>query len=174
MSKQSFEWERKWLPKDVNKLMDKLDKCDPVRISQVYITPNDRVRETYDFYTNIARYEHTHKVKWFSGGPSIENTSEITKEGFEKIAKAFPECRVDKLRRLVDIAPDYWIYIDHFSNVMLENDGYLLIEVEFKDQKTMKEFQVPDWFGEEVTNDPKYSSKEYMGWILKNIETNIE
>ena len=37
-------------------------------------------------------------------------------------------------------------------------NGYIVVEVEFKSEKTMNNWEKPRWIGEEITNDSKYSN----------------
>ncbi len=50
---------------------------------------------------------------------------------------------------------NFTIEIDVYGGV---NDGIVVAEVEFADEEQCSNFQPPDWFGEEVTNDPRYSN----------------
>ena len=38
------------------------------------------------------------------------------------------------------------------------NEGLIVAEVEFPDEKSCRNFQPPDWFGEEVTSASRYSN----------------
>lgn len=37
-------------------------------------------------------------------------------------------------------------------------NGYIVVEVEFKDEKSLNNWVKPKWLGEEITNDSKYSN----------------
>ena len=37
-------------------------------------------------------------------------------------------------------------------------EGFELVEVEFDDDTSMAEFEPPDWFGREVTDDDRYGN----------------
>jgi CYTH domain-containing protein len=39
------------------------------------------------------------------------------------------------------------------------HEGLVVAEVEFDDEEEAKNFQPPDWLGEEVTGDPRYSNQ---------------
>jgi CYTH domain-containing protein len=39
------------------------------------------------------------------------------------------------------------------------HNGLVVAEVEFEDEESAKSFQPPDWLGEDVTGDPRYSNQ---------------
>jgi len=84
----------------------------------------------------------------------------------EEAAEMMKLCRtapVIKNRRKVRFGGFIW-EIDEFFG---ENEGLILAEIELKCEEQV--FPLPDWIGEEVTDDPKYynsnlSENPYKSW----------
>jgi adenylate cyclase len=54
-------------------------------------------------------------------------------------------------------------YKKHINNVLMIIDvftnGLKIVEIESKSHKAIKYFEIPEWFGEEVTHNPKYRNR---------------
>ena len=88
------------------------------------------------------------------GAVREEREIEITAEQFGALWPATTGKRLTKRRHKVP-----------FGNLTIEVDiyegthrGLTVAEVEFPDRGACRQFQPPDWFGEEVTNNPRYSN----------------
>ena len=92
--------------------------------------------------------------KTADGAVREEREIEITAEQFKTLWPATSGKRLTKVRH--DIPwKDLTIEIDVYGGI---NNGIVVAEVEFGDDQQCAAFQPPDWFGEEVTNDPRYSN----------------
>jgi CYTH domain-containing protein len=76
----------------------------------------------------------------------IEHNIEIRKEEFELFWKVATQ-KHEKIRYFYPLG-DKICEIDFYQGRL---KGYCRLEVEFKTDKEMKEFKVPDWFGQEIT-----------------------
>lgn len=65
---------------------------------------------------------------------------------------------IEKNRYEVEVGGKTW-EVDEFHG---QNQGLILAEIELEDED--ENFQLPDWAGEEVSNDPRY----YNAWLSKN------
>jgi adenylate cyclase len=45
-----------------------------------------------------------------------------------------------------------------------ELDGLVVAEVEFESKREAREFEPPEWFGDEVTGDERYSNRALAEW----------
>ena len=92
--------------------------------------------------------------KTADGAIREEREIEITAGQFDALWPATAGKRLTKVRHEIPWQ-GYTIEIDVYGGI---NKSILVAEVEFEDEKQCVEFQPPDWFGEEVTNDPRYSN----------------
>lgn len=54
----------------------------------------------------------------------------------------------------------YTLELDTFENKIIQSTlTHKLVEIEFESVEEANSFVPPDWFGEEVTNDPNYKNK---------------
>lgn len=145
------EIERKFkaesLPPDI------LPKAEPGQpIQQGYLTVSEcsetRVRKKGEktFLT----------VKKGCGLSRMETEVEITLEQFDALWQATLGNRVEKVRHNFLLGPGKIAEIDIFSG---ENEGLILIEIEFNDESQASSFQAPDWFGVDVTGNPAYKNQ---------------
>ena len=83
-----------------------------------------------------------------------EREIKLDADQFETLWPATAGKRLTKVRYVLPWN-DHTIEIDVYGGI---NQGIVVAEVEFKDENQCEQFQPPDWFGEEVTNDPRYSN----------------
>lgn len=142
------EIERKFLLKSTPA---DLEKFPHHHIEQGYLlaTPDGkqvRLRRTPDSCTLT--------FKTAEGAVRDEREIEITPEQFSILWPATTGKRLTKTRYEMP-----WnrltIEIDVYGGV---NQGIVVAEVEFESERQCEQFQPPDWFGAEVTNDPRYSN----------------
>ncbi|MGB8452576.1 MAG: CYTH domain-containing protein [Anaerocolumna sp.] len=62
---------------------------------------------------------------------------------------------IKKTRYLIPIKGNYTAELDEFHGDL---DGLIFVEVEFPDEAEAAAFQLPDWFGEDVSFDERYKN----------------
>ena len=142
------ERERKWLVARMPELAD-----DGVAMSQGYIALDGdvslRVRDA-------GPKGLTMTLKGGTGNTRTEIEWQIEPERF---AAAWPLTRgraVEKVRyRIPLLASGLVAELDVFSG---RHSGLVVVEVEFPDERSMADFEPPDWFGEDVTDDLRYTN----------------
>lgn len=77
----------------------------------------------------------------------------ITEDQFQELWPATAGKRIEKVRSQLKISNDLVAEIDVFSG---ENQGLILIEVEFENEMNAHQFRPPAWFGIDVTFDNAY------------------
>lgn len=92
--------------------------------------------------------------KTAEGAVRAEREISLSPEQFEVLWPATTGKRLTKTRYMVPWN-NHTIEIDVYEGV---NQGIVVAEVEFKDVNQCEHFRPPDWFGDEVTNDPRYSN----------------
>ena len=131
---------------------------EPNRIEQAYVSTGPasvRVRRIDD--------KHILTVKTGSGRNRHEIERDLTQEEFEAIWDAATELRISKRRHRVDLGQGLTAELDLYNGSL---DGHRLVEVEFDSDSAADDFEPPDWFGREVTDDNRYtnSSLARYGW----------
>ena len=145
----SREIERKFL---VQKLPDDLTSHPRNEISQGYLVSLDdgtqvRLRKSGE------RYLLTFKRG--SGSVREEREVELTADQFDALWPATDGKRLVKTRYEIPLG-DRVVEIDLYHE---RHEGLVVAEVEFDDEQSAKEFQPPNWLGDDVTGDPRYSNQ---------------
>ena len=149
----SMEIERKYLVAAFpDGIPDSLEKRE---IEQGYIStePVIRIRRADDAYylTVKDRADTKHE------GILVNNEFEIniTKEAYERLRKKTEGIIISKTRYLYPLDSDHTAEIDVFHG---DYDGLKLVEVEYRDMKDADAFRLPEWFGENVSDDKRYTN----------------
>jgi CYTH domain-containing protein len=143
------EIERKFL---VRKLPTDLTAYSSAEIAQGYLVSLDnglqvRLRKSGE------RYSLTYKRG--TGNVREEREVELTAEQFNALWPATEGKRLLKTRYEIPLG-ERTVEIDIYHD---RHEGLVVAEVEFDDEETAKNFQPPDWLGDDVTGDPRYSNQ---------------
>lgn len=145
MASDSVERERTWL---VRSLPDPLPAGTPVL--QGYVVARGeialRVRRTGE--------RHVATVKGAGTRTRIELEWDLTRDQFEALWPMTACRRVEKVRHAVPVG-GRTAEVDVFAGPL---QGLVLVEVEFDSDEAMGAFAAPAWFGEEVSDDPRYAN----------------
>ncbi|MCR5223500.1 MAG: CYTH domain-containing protein [Lachnospiraceae bacterium] len=147
-----YEIERKFL---VRTLPERLEQYPFHLIEQAYLTtaPTIRVRREDDVY--YMTYKGKGLIK------HEEYNLPLTKEAYETLKGKADGNVITKKRYLIPCDP-YTIELDVFDAPFAP---LILAEVEFPSEEEAVEFQVPDWFGKDVTDDEHY----YNSYLSRQI-----
>ena len=140
-----MEIERKFL---INTPPDDLEQYKQAEIEQAYISvePTIRLRkQNNDYYLTI-------KQKGFMAREEMEIT--ITKEQFTRLWDKIETGIIRKTRFFIPLH-EKTAELDVYRGVL---QGLITVEVEFNSIDQANSFNPPNWFGREVTNNPKYSN----------------
>jgi len=143
------EIERKFL---VRKLPEQLAEFPHAEISQGYLVSLDdglqvRLRKSNE------RYSLTYKRG--VGNVREEREVELTPMQFDALWPATEGKRLEKTRYDIPLG-NRVVEIDVYGG---RHNGLVVAEVEFDDEESAKNFQPPDWLGDDVTGDPRYSNQ---------------
>ncbi len=137
-------WLVKYLPKD-------LSKSRHVEIFQAYLESTDptikdiRIREIDGVLTRTVK---SFVKSSQETGYTREETKELSKEEFLKLKDKSKNC-IRKTRYLYPLLNGLIAEIDVYKKNL---EGLVVIEVEFPSIQAYKDFEVPAWFGKEVTD----------------------
>lgn len=143
------EIERKFL---VRKLPADLANCRHFEISQGYLVSLDdglqvRLRKSGE------QYSLTYKRGL--GNVREEREVELTADQFSALWPATEGKRLLKTRYEIPLG-DLVVEIDVYGG---RHEGLVVAEVEFDDEESATNFQQPEWLGDDVTGDPRYSNQ---------------
>ena len=143
------EIERKFL---VRKLPENLATFPSADISQGYLVSLEdglqvRLRKTGE------KYSLTYKRGL--GNVREEREVTLTPEQFSQLWPATEGKRLVKTRYDIPFG-DRIVEIDIYGG---RHEGLVVAEVEFDDEESATHFQPPDWLGDDVTGDPRYSNQ---------------
>jgi adenylate cyclase len=131
---------------------------EPNRIEQAYVSTGPasvRVRRIDD--------QHILTIKTGSGRNRHEIERDLSEEEFEAIWDTATDLRISKRRHRIDLGGGLTAELDLYDGTL---EGRQLVEVEFDDDDAADDFEPPEWFGREVTDDNRYtnSSLARYGW----------
>ena len=144
----TMEIERKFLIKE----LPDLTKFENKHITQGYLNTNPVVRVREDG----EKYYLTYKGKGLLARE--EANLPLTKEAFEHLIEKSDGKIIRKTRYLIPLTP-YTIELDIFEG---DHAPLIMAEVEFPSVEEANAFVAPDWFGEDVTQNPKYHNSNMI------------
>jgi adenylate cyclase len=149
LSSSNREIERKFL---VRQLPANLTNCRSNEISQGYLVSLDdglqvRLRKSGENYSLT--------FKRGTGNVREEREVELTATQFDALWPATEGKRLAKTRYEIPFG-DRVVEIDVYHD---RHEGLVVAEVEFDEEAAAKNFEPPDWLGDDVTGDPRYSNQ---------------
>ena len=102
-----------------------------------------------------AGEKHSLTYKRGRGNAREEREIELSPEQFAVLWPATEGRRLTKTRYDVPHG-DYVVEIDIYTG---KHEGLIVAEVEFPDEQSARDFQVPDWLGKDVSHDQRYSNQ---------------
>lgn len=149
-----MEIEKKYLLK---KLPQNLESYEKKELEQGYLctSPTVRIRKSDE------KFILTYKAKW--GTESVQVEARVNQEfemplsfdGYYHLRKKTDGHMITKTRYLIPLSDGHTGELDIFHGVL---EGLYFIEVEFQDAADVENFQPPDWFGEDVSMDIRYTN----------------
>ncbi|MCI5586779.1 MAG: CYTH domain-containing protein [Lachnospiraceae bacterium] len=140
----------------LKRLPDSLDNYEKKVIEQGYlcVDPVVRIRKSNDRY--ILTYKSRIGLEQ-SDGVRINNEVEVplTKDGYEHLRAKVDDHLIQKIRYIVPLPDGHTGELDVFDGVL---KGLQFIEVEFSSEEDAEGFVPPEWFGDNVSDDKRYSN----------------
>ena len=145
----SHEIERKFL---FRKRPADLTSYPSNEISQGYLVSLDDGTQV-----RLRRSGEKYSLTFKRGTGSVreEREVELTAAQFDKLWPATEGKRLTKTRYEIPFG-DRVVEIDVYHH---RHEGLVVAEVEFDEEAAAKTFQPPDWLGDDVTGDPRYSNQ---------------
>lgn len=145
-----LEIERKFLLSDDVEYI--LEDTENEHLDQGYL----RSRGDTEARVRRAGDDYTFTVKHGSGSERLEQELPITSDEFEALWPLTTGRQIQKTRYKVPIQDELIAEIDVYAG---RHQGLSVVEVEFSDTAAKNAFEVPSWFGQEVSDEPQYKNK---------------
>lgn len=139
-----MEIERKFIPKD---LPENLNQYKHHKIEQAYLNTAPVVR--------IRKQDDEYFLTYKGGGMMAreEYNLPLNETSYNHLLEKADGNIITKTRFLIPIHDGLTAELDIFEGKFA---GMLLVEVEFDSVEQANSFILPEWFGEDVTNDGRY------------------
>ena len=149
LSSSNREIERKFL---VRKLPEDLTSRPHAEISQGYLVSLD---DGLQVRLRKAGERRSLTFKRGTGNVREEREVELTAEQFDALWPATQGKRLVKTRYEIPFG-EHVVEIDVYHD---RHEGLVVAEVEFDEEEAAKKFEPPEWLGDDVTGDPRYSNQ---------------
>ncbi|MCR5836419.1 MAG: CYTH domain-containing protein [Lachnospiraceae bacterium] len=148
-----MEIERKFTIKD---FPENLDNFQSHEIEQAYLSVNPVVR--------IRKSDDEYYLTYKGSGMMVreEYNLPLNEHSYYHLLKKADGNIISKTRYLIPLNEHLTAELDIFHGVFT---GMFLIEVEFASTEEANNFTPPDWFGEDVTRDPRYHNS-YLSSVI--------
>ena len=158
-----MEIEKKFL---VKRLPDHLTQFEKKEIEQGYLCsgPIVRIRKSNEDY--ILTYKSKEGIsKELKRLAKVCNEVELplTKDSYEHLREKVDGYLIGKTRYLIPLENGRTAELDVFHGQL---EGLVIVEVEFPDVQAIYDFKAPDWFGEDVSQDRRYTNS-YLSRVDK-------
>ncbi len=144
-----LEIERKFL---VTKMPENLSGYPHAEIDQGYLAIGS---DGVQVRLRKAGAKHSLTYKRGRGNAREEREVDLTPEQFALLWPATEGKRLTKTRYDVPLG-SHLVELDIFTGL---HEGLVVAEVEFSDTDAACRFEPPDWLGDDVTHDPRYSNQ---------------
>lgn len=146
MNSEIYEIERKFL---VKYIPNNLEKYTHYEIKQGYISTNPTIR---------IRQKDDSFILTIKGSGAIKREEyelSITEEQFKNLWNKVEGNPISKTRYIIPLECGLNAELDIYYG---DFEGFMNVEVEFNSMQSAILFDIPDWFGDEVTQDRRYSN----------------
>lgn len=146
-----MEIERKFLLKS----MPDTSGAQKKEIEQGYLCsgPVVRIRKSNENY--ILTYKSKLGLSQDCAIQNEEVEMPLTREAYEHLREKIDGNLVEKTRYVLPLSQGRKAELDIFKGRL---DGLAFVEVEFESETAAKEFELPDWFGEDVSGNIAFSN----------------
>lgn len=149
----------------IRKLPENLEKYDCIHIEQGYLCrgPIIRIRKANETY--ILTYKSKTNLDEAQFGTRISNEVELplNQEAYQHLKEKVDGSLIIKDRYKIPLKEGRIVELDIFHGYL---EGLQFAEVEFDSTEQAEQFQMPDWFAEDVSLDYRFSNS-YLSSIDK-------
>lgn len=138
-------------------LPKKLSDFEKKEIEQGYLctSPVVRIRKSNERYILTYKANHSEEESCQEVRICEEVEVPLTREGYLHLREKVDDYLISKTRYVVPLPSGHTGELDIFHGRL---EGLYFIEVEFSDEKDARNFVPPEWFGENVSSDERYTN----------------
>jgi adenylate cyclase len=132
--------------------------------ADVFSTPSDQIEQGYlvadgSVEIRLRRKGDLHLITVKKGHGEVRDETEVELEPgqFASLWPLTEGWRVSKRRHRIPLEEGLTAEMDVYSGPL---EGLVTVEVEFGSEEESASFVPPDWFGEELTGDRRYSNQQ--------------
>jgi len=163
---QGVEIEKKYR---VIKLPEDIEKYKKIEIEQSYLNhgskPTLRLRK-YNENEYILSYKARKKEYRDDLSVCDEVELPLSKESYEHLRNKIDGRTIYKTRYVIPLDDGLKVEIDKFKEFF---DGVCFAEIEFKSEEQANSYKIPDWLGEDISNQKRVKNG-YMAIYARDIE----
>lgn len=149
----------------IKKLPENLEKYECIHIEQGYLCkgPIVRIRKANETY--ILTYKSKTKLDEAQFGTKISNEVELplNREAYEHLREKVDGSLIIKDRYKIPLKENRVAELDIFHGYL---EGLRFVEVEFDSTSQAEQFEIPEWFDEDVSLDYRFCNS-YLSSIKK-------
>ena len=162
---QGVEIEKKYR---VIKLPEDIEKYKKIEIEQSYLNhgskPTLRLRK-YNDDEYILSYKARKKEYRDDLSVCDEVELPLSKESYDHLRKKIDGRTIYKTRYVIPLDDGLKVEIDKFKGFF---DGVCFDEIEFKSEEQANSYKIPDWLGEDISNQKRVKNG-YMAILAQDI-----
>ena len=141
----------------IKKIPEDLSRYEKKEIEQGYLcaSPVVRIRRSNDRY--ILTYKSKMGVETSAIDARVNEEVEVplSGEGYQHLKEKIDNFLIYKTRYLIPLDCGHLVELDVFHGRL---EGLVFAEVEFSDEEDALGFQPPEWFGENISQDERYTN----------------
>lgn len=162
---QKIEIEKKFKLKSIP---NDLNNYERIEIEQAYLNygckPTLRIRK-YNNNKYILSYKSRKSEYKENLSVCDELELQLSKEAYENLKNKADGRIIYKTRYIIPLEGGLKAEVDMFKDLF---DGVCFAEIEFEDEKQANNYQIPNWLGEDISNQKRVKNG-YMAIIAKDI-----
>lgn len=139
----------------VKRLPEKLEQVPKKEIEQGYLCtdPVVRIRKSNEDYILTYKARAQSAIKDVHINKEVEVP--LTREGYLHLREKIDHNLIEKTRYLIRLEDGHLAELDRFHGKL---HGLCFAEVEFANEEDANSFAPPEWFGENVSKDKRYTN----------------
>ncbi len=143
---------------------DGLERYECRTIEQGYLccSPVVRIRKSNEDYYLTYKSKHM-DIQGTCAIESEEVEVPLTREAYLHLRGKIDNSPITKKRYIIPLEDGLKAELDIFEGVL---KGLYFVEVEFPDRESARDFQKPDWFGEDISFDRRFRNS-YLSTVRR-------
>ena len=141
----------------IKRLPEDLSCYEKKEIEQGYLcaSPVVRIRRSNDRYILTYKSKMGAEASGIDARVNEEVEVPLSEEGYQHLKEKIDNFLIYKTRYLIPLACGHLVELDVFHDRL---EGLVFAEVELSDEEDALGFQPPEWFGENISRDERYTN----------------